>query len=245
MFNYYALLMILTNQVKFSDNYYVATLLHCLAESMVEPQGGINLDFSDLSEETAEIELRRAAQNEISRYQRIDEYIPSYRNLYTRATLFCQKRLMEAKVEPRRLAFFMPYIRPGNLDEVRLAAFEALIELGMLRKPSFMQCALRLFSTEPSPFLRNHFWSLIERGFGLIALGEPEAEVQPISNGFVIAEGESAEVRQERAERTGSLEGALRSFQRRLANDEVLQEALMDALRYVTHFLNLRGRSAN
>jgi transcription initiation factor TFIID subunit 2 len=230
--------------VKFSDNYYVATLLHCLAESMVEPQGGINFDFNDLSEETAEIELRRAAQNEISRYQRIDEYIPSYRNLYTRATLFCQKRLMESKIESRRLAVFMPYVRPGNLDEVRLAAFEALIELGMLRNPSFMRYALRLFCTEPSPFLRDHFWSLIERGFGLIALGEPEVEAQPVSNGFVIAEGESAEVRQERAERTGSLEGASRSFQKQLANNQVLQEALMNALRYVALFHVLESHSA-
>jgi transcription initiation factor TFIID subunit 2 len=193
----------------------------------------MRFDFDNLAEETAEIEFKRAALNEIDRYRRIDEYIPSYRNLYTRAALFCQKRLMEAKVEPRRLAVFMPYIRPGNLDEVRLAAFEALIDLGMLRHPSFMHCALHMFYTEPSPYMRDHFWALIERGFGLIALGEPEIEPQPASNGFVIAEGESAEARQERAERTGSLEGALRSLQRQLADNETLQEALMDALRYV------------
>jgi transcription initiation factor TFIID subunit 2 len=206
---------------------------------MVEPHGGMSFDFSDLSEETAEIEFKRAALNEIGRYRRIDEYIPSFRNLYTRAALYCQKRLMETKVEPKRLAVFMPYIRPGNLDEVRLVAFEALIDLGMLRNPSFMRCALYLFYTEPSPYMRNHLWALLERGFGLIALGEPEVDPQPMSNGFFIAEGESAEARQERAERTGSLEGALRSLQKRLTNNELLQEALMDALRYDKLTMNL------
>jgi transcription initiation factor TFIID subunit 2 len=216
---------------EYSDNYYVATLLNCLAESMIEPQISMSFEFEDLSEEAAEIDFKRAALNEIERHRRIDEWIPSYRNLYTRAALHCQKRLIEAKAAPRRVAVFMQYLRPGNLDEVRLAALDALIQLGMLRESTFLRCALYLFSTEPSPFLRDQFWALIERGFGLIAFDDDPLPSQAPSDGFTIAEGESAEARQERAERTESIEGALKSLRRRLGDNKVLQESLMDALR--------------
>ncbi|KAF2435759.1 hypothetical protein EJ08DRAFT_692336 [Tothia fuscella] len=230
---------------EYSDNYYVATLLNCLAESMMEPPVSMSFSFNDLTEEAAEIDFKRDALNEIERHRRIDEWIPSYRNLYTRAALQCQKRLIESKAAPRRLADFMQYLRPGNLDEVRLAALDAIVELGALKDSAVLRCVLYLFSTEPSPYLRDHFWVLIERGFGLITFADEPLPTQASSGGFVIAESESADVRREQAARAESIEGAIKFLRRRLGENKVLQEALMDALRSpiigIKDFLEILG----
>jgi transcription initiation factor TFIID subunit 2 len=204
-----------------------------LAETLVESHSGINFSFDeDLGAEATEIEFKRAALNEIDRLRRIDEWIPSYRNLFTLAALRGLTRVIDAKVAPRRMSYFMKYTRPGNQDEVRLTAFECLINLGMLSNTPFLRYILHSFSTERSPYVRERLWRIIGRGLGLIALGITPTTGQSNLNGFSIAEGENLESRNEKNSRTQTVEGAVKSLKQQLCDNQILKEAVIDALRY-------------
>jgi transcription initiation factor TFIID subunit 2 len=229
----------------YSDSKYVAILMAGLAETLVETrmQHGtyINTDFSfgeemeDLQAETEAAEFKRAALNEIDRLRRIDEWIPSYRNLYTLASLRSLTRLIEAKVIPYKLAHFLRYTRSGNQDDVRLMAFECLINLGMLKNDQFLRYTFYSFASEPSHFVRERLWRIIGRGLGLIALGltkgQGQRETLAQSNGLMILDDASNLAAPQALLPLDTVEGALASLQKELGENKGLQAAVIDALR--------------
>jgi len=185
-----------------------------------------------LAEEAEALDFKRAALNEIDRLRRIDEWIPSYENLYTRASLRGLARMVDAKVVPHKMAHFLRYTRAGNQDEVRLTAFESLVNLGMLRNDQFLRYIFHSFATEPSEFVRERLWRVIGRGLGLIALGitKIQEEKEAPTDGFtIITEGSNADATQTLP--LDSVEGALAELQRQMSKNEILQDAIMDALR--------------
>jgi transcription initiation factor TFIID subunit 2 len=189
---------------------------------------------TDLTSEATEARLKREALGEIERMRRIDEWIPSYRNVHTRAALRGLVDLMQLKIIPKRTTSFLPYTRPGNHDEVRLEAFDHLINLGMMANNSFIQYIFSSLATEPSAYFRDRLWRRIHRGLASIALGETkigrkqDGDVE--MNGFTIDTGETLASRNEAMERS-TVEGALKWMKSQLGENKTLEGAIMDALR--------------
>lgn len=193
----------------------------------------------DFSAQASEARLKREALGEIERMRRIDEWIPSYRNVHTRAALRGLVDLMQLRIIPKRTTSFLPYTRPGNHDDVRLEAFDHLINLGMMANNAFIRYIFSSLANEPSAYFRDRLWRRIHRGLASIALGETKMDKrQQATNGgdvemdgFTIDTGESLLASRTDAASRATVEGALKFMRTQLGENGVLESAIMDALR--------------
>jgi transcription initiation factor TFIID subunit 2 len=215
---------------EFSDSFYIATLMSCLTGTLIAENKKVTFEFVDYDREAAEARFRKKALSEIDRYRRIDEWIPSYQNVFTVTALDCLALLMRERVIPRKLSEFMQYTRPENANTVRLKAFSCLVDLGVLDNPALMRYIIRSFAAEISPYVRSNLWLQIGRGLGMVATTMPETQIQPETNGLTI-EGADKETQREALAKTQNVEGAAQWLHTRLKDNSLLQEALLDALR--------------
>ncbi|KAI4731608.1 hypothetical protein E4T49_00639 [Aureobasidium sp. EXF-10728] len=185
---------------EFSDCYYVSTLMRCLAESLVasaEPQQTFAVnpdDEDDLMQENIEDEkFQKEAINELERYRRIDEWISSYQNIYSVTALECMRKLLEHGVVKNKKAEILQYTQSGNADEVRLAAWNSLVQLKLARRPQILKYLLYSLCDDPSPYFRDQLLRVLGRALGTIALKTQEAAKpapKPIETGGLVLEQE-------------------------------------------------------
>jgi transcription initiation factor TFIID subunit 2 len=190
---------ILTDR-QFSDCYYVSTLMRCLAESLVTtaaPQQTFAInpdDEDDLMQETLEDEkFQKEAINELERYRRIDEWISSYQNIYSVTALECIRKLLQHGVVKNKKTEILQYTQSGNADEVRLAAWDSLIQLNLARRPQILKYLLYSLCDDPSPYFRDQLLRVLGRALGTIALKTQEAAKpapKPIEVGGLVLEQE-------------------------------------------------------
>jgi transcription initiation factor TFIID subunit 2 len=219
---------------EYSDSFYVATLLSCLAQSMISTSNSkLSFDFGDHDQEVRDADFKRIAIDDIQRFRRIDEWIPSFHNLYTVTALDSMRLFMQKEVVPVRIGDFLKYTRPENSDTIRTKAYECLVELGALQTPEIMAYFIVSFYSEPSPYLRNKLWSIISQAFGRMALAVPENKttIEPVGGGLVIDDATAVDSRQAAVARTQTLAGAIANLQAQLKDLPALQVALLDALR--------------
>jgi transcription initiation factor TFIID subunit 2 len=218
---------------EFSDSFYVATLLSCLAKSMISTSDSkLSFDFGDHDQEVRDADFTRTAVDEIQRFRRIDEWIPSFHNLYTVTALDSMKLFMQKGIAPRRVADFLQFTRPDNSDTVRIKAFECLVDLGVFQSPNIMTYFIVSFYSETSPYLRSKLWNVISQAFGLMALAIPEVKAlpEPVS-GLVIDDAAiAAESRQAAVARTQTLAGAIANLQSQVKDQTSLQDVLLEAM---------------
>ncbi|TPX17162.1 uncharacterized protein E0L32_003280 [Thyridium curvatum] len=199
----------------YSDHFYVASLLEALATSLTSshsaPKKQAEMSFSFDSDGEGELEIEDdetmvdtegkqlldQALEEIERYRRMDEWTASYHNIWTIAALRCKKTLMKAGVIPTSPLDFMQYLHDGTLDLVRITAFEALIELGLILKPAVLGLLLSVMTTSSSPFMRDSLFKLFCQGLASIAFGEagepsqPERQAPPEDGALVVQQADS------------------------------------------------------
>ena len=114
----------------YSDDFYLASLLEMFTTAVINTsEMRLGMDFDDYadSSQEREAEFVHTAVDEITRLLRRDELFPSWKNVYTTSALNCFKTLMTRHAIPTKIGQFLPYTRPGNSDEVRLAAFSCLM----------------------------------------------------------------------------------------------------------------------
>lgn len=221
----------------YSDCYYVATLMACLAESLTSVLGQQPDEFAlgDANEEEIrwrDTELQKMAIHEIERYRRIDEWIPSFQNLYSVTSLSCLLRLMTSKTIPRRVSDFLPYTQPGNASEVRLKAFEAVAQLGMMASQSVLTYCLLSLATDASSYFRQKLWEWIWIGLGVALFSEQPHEtgqVAPVTEGLVL-EQTSTVNRHDYVRRRESIDSALDALKAQLEAFAALPDTLVSAL---------------
>ncbi|KAK5145716.1 hypothetical protein LTR04_001226, partial [Oleoguttula sp. CCFEE 6159] len=229
---------------EFSDCHYVATLMSCLAASLVTTREPNVYSFS-LSEEDEEDErlFQKSAMDEIERYRRIDEWISSFQNVYSLTALECLKRLIAGRVVPSRKADILRYTRVGNAENLRLKAFACLVELGMLKNNQFLKFLLYSLQTDPSPHVREHLFRIFGQGLGQTAIGNTSEDRQIQYDGSLIVEQEaSTEGRQARIARTQTVPGALAALKQELGQNEILKKGLWSAVQ--SPLLGLREMSS-
>ncbi|KAI9695987.1 MAG: hypothetical protein M1820_008328 [Bogoriella megaspora] len=217
----------------FSDVHYVSTLLSCLTETLIQRRDPGSFDFSFEEDEDAEEAFKRDALNQIERYGRIDEEISSFQNVYSVTAIDCLQRLMQHDIIPRKVAEILQYTRFGNADGLRLKAFSALIELGLLRTPNVAQYIFYSLATDMSPRIRSELFRLIGIGLGMIATEERKSEnsdQQQMDGGLIIEQEASTEVRAAEIARRQNVPDAIIALRKEIENEEVLQKALWHAV---------------
>lgn len=230
----------------YSDAFYVAKLLSSLAYSITVENKDLGFDFANHEQALRDEEYKRIAIDEIHRYRRIDEWIPSFHNLYTVTALDSMKVFMQSGALPRRLSDFIEYTKRENSDPIRIKAYDCLVELGAFRNPDIMAYFLVSFFTEPSPYVRNQLWSVMSRAIGAIARGESDKPktVMPAAGGLVLDDDQDIqEARQNAAQTQQTLSGAIANLRSQISEIPVLKEILLEALRSPTigmeNFLDL------
>ena len=198
--------------------------------------------------EIEDTRLVRRAVEEVDRYRRMDEYLPSYHNVFSIAALDCKRLLLKAGVVRSGLDDIIQATRPGNSEMLRLAAFENLIDLGMLQHDMFMQYLLHELGYDPSSVIREGLRTRLWEGLAAIALGTAKENLISMSEDALIIETD-VETRTRHPERTTNLATALKMLREEIAERDSLKEGLWQAIEYVTyHFRSLcvlRSSSTN
>ncbi|KAJ8611805.1 hypothetical protein MRB53_037718 [Persea americana] len=222
----------------FSDCHYIATLMNCLADSLVvshrEVAPAYHFSFGDeepLEPENPAAEFEQTAIHEIERYRRIDEWILSYQNVYSTAAIECLLKLSKANIVKDKTRELLQYTLPSTANAVRLAAFRCLNEIGLTRRMPIMRHLLHSLADDPSPYFRERLLRLFGEAIGHIALQDakdtrPNPQPAAPSDGLVLEQEASTDTLRIEATRNKNPEGALEALRLALQDDDVFKKAL-------------------
>lgn len=219
----------------YSDDHYISTLMQCLADCLSSPKTNINYDISD-HERNEEWDFTDKAIGELTRHQRLDEWIPTYQNIYTTTALSCAMRLIMNGVSPFKPSEFLQYAQLGNADNVRLKAWECLVRLGLVRKDSVLKFLIHEIRSDPSPYFRTQLLRVFGIAVGQIATGdvyEPKKAIESSADSLIV-ENEIGNLDRASAIARQNLYGALRGLKADLQGNLTLKVALEEALRSTT-----------
>jgi transcription initiation factor TFIID subunit 2 len=215
----------------YSDDHYISTLMQCLAETITSSKTNTNAGLSN-EEWTQEQDFTSKAIGELTRHQRLDEWIPTYQNVYTTTALDCAMKLVMSRVTPFKPTEFLQYAQLGNADNVRAKAWECLIRLGMLRKDTVLRFLVHEIRSDPSPYFRKQLLRIFGIAIGQIATGDvwqPEKAVESSADTLVV-ETEASNAERASALARQNLNGALRGLKSDLQGNKTLRLVLEEAL---------------
>lgn len=221
------------NLYEYSDCHYIATLMSALAEALSsKPAPGddpFEMDINDGDD----LRFHRTCLDEIDRYRRLDEWIPSYHNILSTTALDCTRLLAKAGTITTDPAEFLQYTQDGTSDELRLNAFANLTDLGMCKNDAILRWLLFVLGTDPSPYIREQTFRIFAKALGSIAIGDmpsPETAAATQNEGLIIEQESSTEARQAALARKQTVLGALAALKDEMAANTVLKEALWEAV---------------
>lgn len=204
-----------------------------LCDSLLPVSGlqPIHASYGQGEEDRDEIQFLHATMDEIERYQRIEEYIPSYQDILCATILENKKRLAKAKVIEPNIVEYLQYTRPSSYDPLRIGAFRNLVELSTLKNDLLVRYLLQVLSTDPSPYVRDALRRLFMVGLGNIAVGKEKAENAERDTDELIIEHElTTDARRTELARRQTVSGALAALKEEMGDRESLKQALWDAV---------------
>ncbi|KZM26342.1 hypothetical protein ST47_g2560 [Ascochyta rabiei] len=214
----------------YSDDHYISTLMRCLAECLISIPSNVVTEF-DFRVQAEDFDFTKKAIEELTRHQRLDEWIPTFQNIYTTTGLDCSLKLVVNRVMPFKPSEFSQYAQLGNADNVRLKAWECLVRLGMLRKDSMLRFMMHEIRSDPSPYFRKQLLLIFDIAIGQIATGDvfTPNKSQEATGGLVIDQEADNSARASSLARQ-SLAGALNGLKQDLVNNQTLRLVLEEAL---------------
>lgn len=223
---------------QFSDSHYLAVLMNALAESVsskpAPPTDVFEIDMDAEEDEEDDLHFHNACLDEIDRYRRIDEWIPSYHNVLSITALACKQKLIAAGAMPFRPVEFLQYTRDGTSDNLRLTAFRELIDLGLMKNDLILRWFLSTLGMDPSPSVRDGMLHFLHRALGAIAIGEnssPEMLAAAAQQDSLIIEQESStDARRDDLARKQTVEGALKALKAETGGNEALKTGLWEVI---------------
>ncbi len=175
--------------------------------------------------------LYNSCLDEIDRYRRIDEWIPSYHNLLSRTALNCKQRLITAGITDFQPVDFLQYTRDGMFELLRVNAFSNLMDLGAFKIDTILRWFLFVLGTDPSPYIRNHLLHVFGSALGGLAIGETsDPSIAAQQDGLIIEQESSTEARRADLARKQTVVGALAALKAEIGNNSVLQQGLWTAI---------------
>ena len=204
-----------------------------------------SIDAFDGFEDNGDDEhFHNACIDEIDRYRRIDEWIPSHHNIVSATALDCTRILAKAGAIQSRPADFLQYTPDGSSEFLRLNAFDNLMSLGFVKSDAILRWFLFVLATDPSPFVRGHMLRIFGRTLGSIAIGEhleAEKAQETRQDGLVIEQEASTEARQIGIARKQTIEGALTALRDEISSNTVLKTEIWNAIKSPTLSLQELG----
>lgn len=219
----------------YSDDHYISTLMRCLAECLTSGRNNMNLDLNH-REWAEEQDFTDKAIGELTRHQRLDEWIPTYQNIYTTTALDCAMKLIISQVTPFRATEFLQYAQLGNADNVRLKTWECLIRLGLFRKDAISRFMVHEIRSDPSPYFRKQLLRIFGLAIGQVATGDiytPEKAADTSVDSLVV-ENEAGNSDRASALARQTLYGAQRGLKSDLQGNQTLRLALEETLHSTT-----------
>lgn len=265
---------------EYSDQFFIARTLQALTTSVIPTshrddrpyiltlERDVAQDFGGRDEEKQDlVEFKKYLHwvlDQIDSYRRQDEWELSYQNIFTTTALDCKKRLMKERVIPVAPLEFMQYLQDGNIDLVRIKAFECMVEIGMLSRPVITKFMLVTMSTDNSPFVRDRLFKMFCDGIAAIALAESKAAPEPVpapapapaksdalaedaddgdDGGLIVEQGDViTDARKEKAARKEDINAALKGLREDLKGNEELKLAMWRAVTSQTIGLDEKRR---
>ena len=228
----------------YSDAHYLATLMSGLASAISANPLPIARSDDDLTHDPDDPTFHAACLEEIDRYRRLDEWIPSYHNVLSRTALSCTNILAKNSLIPFNPASFVQYTADGHFSSLRLTAFTSLLSLGTFKSPPILHWFLFVLSTDPSPHIRTNLMLLLGRTLGALAVGEslPSKPFHDeVANGGLIIEQEaSTETRASDLARKQTIVGAKAALVSEIGSLEVLKKELWSAIESRTISLQMQ-----
>lgn len=178
-----------------------------------------------------DLQFYNTCLDEIDRYRRIDEWIPSYHNLLSLTALNCKQRLIKTGVTDFQPADFLQYTRDGTIEDLRLNAFSNLMDLGALKMDPILRWFLFVLGTDPSPYVRDHMLRIFGNTLGAIAIGESsELAATTQQDGLIIEQESSTEARRADLARKQTVVGALAALKTEIGTNPVMKQGFWTAI---------------
>lgn len=209
----------------------MSALAESLSSKPAPNSDGFEVEIDD--DEGDDLRFHNACLDEIDRYRRIDEWIPSYHNILSTTALDCKRLLIKAGAASFDPKEFIQYTREGTTANLRINAFSNLMDLGMFRVEAIMRWFLFVLGTDPSPYVRDQMFRLLGRTLGAIAIGEtsePTTAEMARQDDLIIEQETSTDVRKADLARKKTVQGALEALKVELSTNEALKKSLWGAI---------------
>ncbi|KAL9578354.1 MAG: hypothetical protein Q9212_005773 [Teloschistes hypoglaucus] len=222
---------------QFSDAHYIATLMEALSEAMAsKPPPGHDAEdtFNFAENDGDDLRFHKSCLEQIDRYRRTDEWLPSYHNVLSRTALNATRTLALAGVIDNNPASIIQYTRDGTADELRLCAFENLFQMGLHKHDALLGWFLFAMGTDSSPVFRHQAFRLFGQILGGIAIGQKASgtEAPEQEDGGLIIERDDASTLARKADlaRRTTVPGALAALKSEIGDNETLKKGLWTAI---------------
>ncbi|KAI4222955.1 MAG: hypothetical protein L6R40_008539 [Gallowayella cf. fulva] len=191
-------------------------------------------EFTFAENDGDDIRFHNSCLEEIDRYRRADEWLPSFHNVLSKTALNSTRILTVAGVIHTTPSHLIQYTRDGTADDLRLNAFSNLFEMGMGKNDAVLRWFLYAMGTDPSPYFRDHAFHLLGKFLGTLAIGQTsEAETtqqQQQQDSLIIEQEASTETRKADLARRTTVTGALAALRDEIKDNETLKRGLWTAI---------------
>ncbi|PRT56465.1 Transcription initiation factor TFIID subunit 2 [Wickerhamiella sorbophila] len=149
----------------YSDSYYVSTLITSIVNSLKPPKDTV-VDYDDAALQ----DYVSRVTSEISKCQRLDRWLPSFKHVITTTALTQTEALIRDGYGKPKFSKLLSLSAPENPPEVRLAAFSSLLNLGGYRTPEILSYALVAAVKDPSMVVRTGTLRAVATAIGQVAV---------------------------------------------------------------------------
>lgn len=211
--------------------------MEALSEAMAsKPPPGHDAEdtFTFAENDGDDLRFHKSCLEQIDRYRRTDEWLPSYHNILSRTALNATRTLALAGVIDNNPASIIQYTRDGTADELRLCAFDNLFQMGLHKHDALLGWFLFAMGTDPSPVFRQQAFRLFGQLLGGIAIGQKASgtETPEQEDGGLIIERDDASTIARKADlaRRTTVHGALAALKTEIGDNETLKKGLWVAI---------------
>lgn len=231
---------------KFSDSYYICTLINSLASTLIT-ESRESFDFNINLNNSENKSIIETVLSEIERLQKIDQLLPSYQNIISITSLKIKYNLSKAGIIFLDFQEVLRYTRLANYSLVRLTAFDILLKLGGLRQGPFTRYVFSTIFNDKSPIIRRYLSFSVSEALALMALSDQQEQAPITTEQMIIEDDNDKAIEQKKKILVrANISGAITALRQEIMEEEILKEELWacvnsDKLDYVTrnNFLNI------
>lgn len=189
-------------------------------------------DFTFAENDGDDLRFRQSCLEELDRYRRTDEWLPSFHNILSRTALKCTRLLSTAGVIHANPSALIQYTRDGTADELRLTAFDNLFEMGLANNNAVLRWFLFAMGSDPSPYFRCHAFCLFGKILGNFAIGQKSDDSSTQQQDGLIIEQEESSTNARKADlaRRTTVAGALAALKAEVQDNETFKSGIWTAL---------------